>query len=146
MFISAPWVGKSRNYFFKYQTFPPKNERTNSTLLLYYYETSGRLVFVRFLEEIEDTKKTFRNYLTFRICLLRFCHLFCSKAQSPMGLPKISYFRRPCFQSYAAHEGQTVVSDWQTGRAYSTATQIQGNEDVQAQCAVYGLHTPESTW
>ena len=26
-----------------------------------YYETSGRLVFVRFLEEIEDTKKTFRN-------------------------------------------------------------------------------------
>ena len=31
-----------------------------------YYETSGRLVFVRFLEEIEDTKKTFRNYLTFR--------------------------------------------------------------------------------
>ena len=26
-----------------------------------YYDTSGRLVFVRFLEEIEDTKKTFRN-------------------------------------------------------------------------------------
>ena len=25
------------------------------------YETSGRLVFVRFLEEIEDTKNTFRN-------------------------------------------------------------------------------------
>ena len=24
-----------------------------------------RRVFVRFLEEIEDTKKTFRNYLTF---------------------------------------------------------------------------------
>ena len=24
-------------------------------------ETSGRLVFVRFLEEIEDTKNTFRN-------------------------------------------------------------------------------------
>ena len=24
-------------------------------------DTSGRFVFVRFLEEIEDTKKTFRN-------------------------------------------------------------------------------------
>ena len=47
-------VRQSRNYFFK-PSFPPKNERTNSN------ETSGRLVFVRFLEEIEDTKKTFRN-------------------------------------------------------------------------------------
>ena len=28
--------------------------------------TTIRRVFVRFLEEIEDTKKTFRNYLTFR--------------------------------------------------------------------------------
>ena len=27
-----------------------------------------RCVFVRFLEEIEDTKKTFRTYLTFRVC------------------------------------------------------------------------------
>ena len=27
--------------------------------------TSMRRVFVRFLEKIEDTKKTFRNYLTF---------------------------------------------------------------------------------
>ena len=27
--------------------------------------TTMRLVFVRFLEKIEDTKKTFRNYLTF---------------------------------------------------------------------------------
>ena len=37
----------------------------NERILLYYYETSGQLVFVRFSEEIEDTKKTFRNYLTF---------------------------------------------------------------------------------
>ena len=29
--------------------------------------TTMRSVFVRFLEEIEDTKKTFRNYLTFKI-------------------------------------------------------------------------------
>ena len=26
-----------------------------------YYDTSGRLVFVHFLGEIEDNKKTFRN-------------------------------------------------------------------------------------
>ena len=26
-----------------------------------YYDTSGRIVFVRFLEKFEDTKKTFRN-------------------------------------------------------------------------------------
>ena len=29
--------------------------------------TSMRRIFVRFLEEIEDTKKTFRNYLTFKM-------------------------------------------------------------------------------
>ena len=29
-------------------------------------DTSNLLVFVRFLEEIEDTQKPFRNYLTFR--------------------------------------------------------------------------------
>ena len=40
-------------------------QKTNERILLYYYETSGRLVFVRFLEEIEDTKKAFPNYLTF---------------------------------------------------------------------------------
>ena len=40
-------------------------QKTNKQIRLHYYETSGRLVFVRFLEEIEDTKKTFRNYLTF---------------------------------------------------------------------------------
>ena len=32
---------------------------------LYYYDTSGRLVFVRFLEEIEDSKNTFWNWLIF---------------------------------------------------------------------------------
>ena len=40
-------------------------QKTNERIRLYYYDTSGRLVFVRFLEGIEDTKKTFRNYLTF---------------------------------------------------------------------------------
>ena len=37
----------------------PKNEQKK--IQIYYYDTSGRLVFVRFLGEIEDTKKTFRN-------------------------------------------------------------------------------------
>ena len=37
------------------------SKKMNELILLYYYETSLQLVFVRFLEEIEDTKKTFRN-------------------------------------------------------------------------------------
>ena len=41
-------------------------EKKNEQILLYYYETLGRLVFVCFLEDTEDTKKTFRNYLTFK--------------------------------------------------------------------------------
>ena len=36
-------------------------QKTNKRIRLYYYDTSGRLVLVRFLGEIEDTKKTFRN-------------------------------------------------------------------------------------
>ena len=40
-------------------------QKTNKQILIYYYETSGWLVFVRFLEEIEGTKETFRNYQTF---------------------------------------------------------------------------------
>ena len=36
-------------------------KKTNEKIRLYYYDISGRLVFIRFLEEIEDTKKTFRN-------------------------------------------------------------------------------------
>ena len=37
------------------------SKKTNKRIRLYYFGTSGRLVFVWFLEEIEDTKKTFRN-------------------------------------------------------------------------------------
>ena len=40
-------------------------KKTNKRIRLYYYETSGQLVFVCFLEEIEDTIKTFRNQLAF---------------------------------------------------------------------------------
>ena len=39
---------------FSSRCFPQK---INKRILLYYYETSGQLVFVRFLKEIEDTKK-----------------------------------------------------------------------------------------
>ena len=41
-------------------------QKTKEQILLYYYETSGWLVFVLFLEEIEDTKKKLWNYLTFK--------------------------------------------------------------------------------
>ena len=47
--------------FFK-QTFPPKNKGTNSTLLL---RNLRLLFFVHFLEESEDTRVLFQNYLTF---------------------------------------------------------------------------------
>ena len=37
------------------------SKKTNEKIRFNYYDTLGRLVFVRFLEEFEDTKKTFRN-------------------------------------------------------------------------------------
>ena len=43
------------------QAVNSSKKRTNEFVF-----TTMRRVFVRFLEEIEDTKKTFRNYLTFR--------------------------------------------------------------------------------
>ena len=43
------------------QTVNPSKKRTNEFVF-----TTMRRVFFRFLEEIEDTKKTFRNCLTFR--------------------------------------------------------------------------------
>ena len=36
-------------------------QQANKWIPLYYYDTSSWLVFVCFLEEIEDTKKTFWN-------------------------------------------------------------------------------------
>ena len=41
-------------------------QKTNERVRLNYYDTSGRLVFIHFSEEIEDTKKIFRNSLTFK--------------------------------------------------------------------------------
>ena len=41
------------------------SKKKNDGTRLYYYDNSSWLVFVRFLEEIEDSKKLFRNYLTF---------------------------------------------------------------------------------
>ena len=34
-------------------------QKTNEQIRLYYYDTPGRLVFVRFLEEIDDPKNHF---------------------------------------------------------------------------------------
>ena len=52
-------------------------QKTNERIRLYSYDTSNRLVFVRFLEEIEGTKKPFRNYLTFSVKLqLQSLHLY----------------------------------------------------------------------
>ena len=36
-------------------------QKKNQDIQINYYDTSGRLVFVRFFEEFEDTKKTFRS-------------------------------------------------------------------------------------
>ena len=40
---------------------PQFSQKTNEKIRLYQYDTSGRLVFVRFLGEIEATKKAFRK-------------------------------------------------------------------------------------
>ena len=51
-----------RSFNFKRTYFYPQFfQKTNKSIRLHYYNTSGRIVFVRFLEEFEDTKKTFRN-------------------------------------------------------------------------------------
>jgi hypothetical protein len=44
-----------------YQAVNSSKKRTNEFIF-----TTIQRVFVRFLEEIEDTKKTFQNYLTFK--------------------------------------------------------------------------------
>ena len=36
-------------------------QKTNEGILLYYYDTLSRLVFIRFLEETDDPNKPFRN-------------------------------------------------------------------------------------
>ena len=62
IFVITKGQKKSKLFF---QVDVSSKKQTNKQILLYYYETSGRIVFVHFLEKIEDTKKTFRNYLTF---------------------------------------------------------------------------------
>ena len=90
-------------------------QKPNGRIRLYYCDTSGRHVFIRFLEEIEDTKKTFRNYLTFRICLLRFCHLFCKivRHNPPWAYLKFLIFGAPV----SSRTQRTKVRPWSlTGR------------------------------
>ena len=36
-------------------------QKTNEQIRLYYYDTSGRPAFFRFLEEIDDPKKLLQN-------------------------------------------------------------------------------------
>ena len=67
-------------------------KKTNERIWLYYYDTSSRLVFVHFLEEIEDTKKPFRNYLTFKTCIFHPKCIILSK--------NVSEGRRRIFSKY----------------------------------------------
>ena len=41
--------------------YPQFFQKMNKKIRLNYYDTLGRLVFVHFMEEFEDTKKTFRD-------------------------------------------------------------------------------------
>ena len=51
----------SKCFFGVFGFFQKKNEKKSTSGIIVVKSNS----FVRFLEEIEDTKKTFRNYLTF---------------------------------------------------------------------------------
>ena len=125
--------------------FPPKNERKQVDLRFH----SSKVEFVlSFFGGNVYLKKSFRLFLTFRICLLRFCHLFCKIVRRK---PAWAYLKFLIFGAPVSSRTQrTKVRPWSlTGRQGAHTAQlhkIQGNEDVQAQCAVYGLHTPESTW
>ena len=76
----------------------------------------------------------------------RFCHLSCKKVRHnpPWAYLKFLIFDAPI----SSRTQRTKVRPWSlTGRQGKQHSYIDpGNEDVQAQCAVYGLHTPESTW
>ena len=59
------------------QAVKSAKKRTNEFVF-----TSMRCVFIRFLEEIEDSKKAFRNYLTFSNVLpLQFADSMASSSQ-----------------------------------------------------------------
>ena len=61
--IALPDFGKIKGQLTSEGLFSILNSSKKRTkkIRLNYNDTSGRLVFVRFLEEFEDTKKTFRN-------------------------------------------------------------------------------------
>ena len=49
-----------RSFNFKRTYFYPQFfQKTNKTIMLHYYDTSGRIVFVRFLEELKTPKRHF---------------------------------------------------------------------------------------
>jgi hypothetical protein len=70
-------------------------KKTNKKIRLNYYDTSGRLVFVRFLEELEDTKKTFRNQVTiieFKTTQKSRCKFFSSHFSNDNSIANISIY------------------------------------------------------
>ena len=50
-----------KGYLISKGLFGILNSSKKRTKKINYYDTSGRLVFDRFLEKFEDTEKTFRN-------------------------------------------------------------------------------------
>ena len=86
-------VRQSRNVFFK-PTILPKNEKTN--LFFLPLTELRRIVFVRFLEEFDDTENCFRDLLIFSSCFkslklracenshAEFCYSESSKIQSSL--------------------------------------------------------------
>ena len=59
-----PWWGRTKGQLISKANCQAVNSSKKQTNEFVF--TSVRCVFVRFLEEIEDYKKAFRNYLTFR--------------------------------------------------------------------------------
>ena len=88
-FLKSHFLISKFSYIFKTNVFPKGQkqlkmifsgrrflQKMNERVLLYYYETSGWLIFIHFLEEIEDTKRTFWNHLTFRFSILPYHEFF----------------------------------------------------------------------
>ena len=57
IYMSLQVKAKGQLYFKRTFQYPQFFQKTNEKIRLNYYDTSGRLVFVRFFEEIEDISK-----------------------------------------------------------------------------------------
>ena len=73
----------------------------NEKIRLYFYDTSGRLVFVRFLEEFEDTKRHFEinwplsefKFVRFLSNLTKFSIFFRPKRPANQFVPRLYGFK-----------------------------------------------------